>query len=444
MKKIFYFLASALILCHASCGNDDEKEEPYKTYEITVQLVYPEGSDFGPVSDVNVKLTDTGGSATDALTDQAGKASFTVPAGLYEASVTDIRSAAGESFIFSGVQSNIAVTEAMSSAEFKVTLSESKQGQIVIKELYIGGCQKDDAGAFYNDKYLVLYNNSGQPANLENLCIGIVQPYNAHGSNNDYRDGVLLYENEQWIPAGNGIWYFPRNVTLAPGEEVVIAINNAVDNTLTYSQSINFARADYYCMYDIVVYDNTTYYPSPSEVIPTSHYLSAIKFGQGNAWVISQMNPAVLIFSTKDLSPADFANSADYTNYYNDNVNAANTRKKVPTDWIIDGVEVFGVGRNNSKRLTAAVDAGSTYLENTFGYTSYRNVDLVATKAIEGNEAKLVYNYDKGTEIDGKASTDPSGIDAEASIRNGARIVYKDTNNSTNDFHQRKQASLRD
>ena len=41
-------------------------------------------------------------------------------------------------------------------------------------------------------------------------------------------------------------------------------------------------------------------------------------------------------------------------------------------------------------------------------------------------------------------STDPSGIDAEASLKNGARIIYQDTNNSTNDFHQRKQASLRD
>ncbi len=30
-------------------------------------------------------------------------------------------------------------------------------------------------------------------------------------------------------------------------------------------------------------------------------------------------------------------------------------------------------------------------------------------------------------------STDPSGIDAEASIANGAVIIYKDTNNSGND-----------
>jgi hypothetical protein len=39
-------------------------------------------------------------------------------------------------------------------------------------------------------------------------------------------------------------------------------------------------------------------------------------------------------------------------------------------------------------------------------------------------------------------TTDPSGIDAEKSMANGAKIVYMDTNNSTNDFHERNFASL--
>jgi hypothetical protein len=44
--------------------------------------------------------------------------------------------------------------------------------------------------------------------------------------------------------------------------------------------------------------------------------------------------------------------------------------------------------------------------------------------------------------VDG--STDGSGIDAEASMKNGAHIVFIDTNNSTNDFHERQKCSLRD
>ncbi|MDR0573016.1 MAG: DUF4876 domain-containing protein [Tannerella sp.] len=442
MKKFFYFLVGTLILC-TSCNDDDDQ---YKTYSVNVQLVYT-GDNFEPVEGVEVKLTNSSGSAVEATTDHSGKATFTVAAGVYEASATDVRYGTGESFIYNGIKSNITVTESWVETEIvELTLSESKQSQIIIKELYVGGCQKDNlSGGFFNDKYVILYNNSNQPASLGQLCFGIIQPYNAHASNNDYTDGKLIYEDDDWIPAGNGIWYFPDNITLEPGKQIVVALNNAIDNTQTYSKSINFANPDYYCMYDIAVYDNTTTYPSPSEVIPTSHYLSAIKFGQSNAWVVSQLNPAFFIFSTKDESPVDFANNADNTNYYGGSATPANTRKKVPVDQIIDAVEVFTTTSDkNQKRFTAKVDAGQTYLENTLGYASYRNVDPEATKAIEGNETKLVYSYNKGTEIDGKASTDPSGIDAEASIKNGARIIYKDTNNSANDFHQRKQASLRD
>ena len=54
------------------------------------------------------------------------------------------------------------------------------------------------------------------------------------------------------------------------------------------------------------------------------------------------------------------------------------------------------------------------------------------------NKGKLVYGYTMGV-----STGDPSGIDAEASIKNGAHIIYMDTNNSTNDFHERKAFSIK-
>ena len=61
------------------------------------------------------------------------------------------------------------------------------------------------------------------------------------------------------------------------------------------------------------------------------------------------------------------------------------------------------------------------------------------TEALPENAGKLVYGYALGVD----ASTDPSGIDAEASMKRGAHIVYMDTNNSTADFHERQKCSLR-
>ena len=96
----------------------------------------------------------------------------------------------------------------------------------------------------------------------------------------------------------------------------------------------------------------------------------------------------------------------------------------------------------NGKRFPASIDAGYVEINPKNGYTAYRNVDKAATEALAENEGKLVYNYAGGTE-DVEGTTDPSGIDAEASIANGAHIIYMDSNNSSNDFHQRKVASIK-
>jgi hypothetical protein len=147
-------------------------------------------------------------------------------------------------------------------------------------------------------------------------------------------------------------------------------------------------------------------------------------------------------------TPEAFANDANRTDLYNNS--ASQVRKKVPVDWVLDGLEVYNYGNaNNNKRMTPKVDAGYVELFNQQGFTLYRNVDKAATEAIPENAGKIVTGYALGTQgitineqvING--TTDPSGIDAEASIKNGARIVYKNTANSSNDFHQRRKASLR-
>ena len=162
-------------------------------------------------------------------------------------------------------------------------------------------------------------------------------------------------------------------------------------------------------------------------------------WGLGNAWVLSQLSPAYFIFhSTDGTALKDFVDSKDNEDNYGGSTSM--NRKKVPVDWVIDGIEVFQTGKTGmKKRLTASVDAGYVSFTNKQGHTLYRNVDKDATEALAENAGKIVYNYSLG--FDG--STDPSGIDAEASIKNGARIIYKDTNNSTNDFHERVKSSLR-
>ncbi|GHT64115.1 hypothetical protein AGMMS50239_21240 [Bacteroidia bacterium] len=320
-------------------------------------------------------------------------------------------------------------------------------GRVVIKEIYIGGCQKNDnSGAFYNDKYVILYNNSSEPVSLKNLSIGTCMPGNGHATNNFISGGELIYKNEGWIPAGYGIWSLESNAVLDAGKEIVIALENAIDNTQTYSNSVNFANPGYYAAYDLAVWTNPTYY-KVADVIPESHYLKGYKIAglTVNAFVTSNSSPAFFIFQPQGTTPDVFVNDANNIVLHGSSATQANL--KTPVTWVVDGIEIFQKEQETKsiKRLTDNVDAGSAYLTNALGYTLYRNVDKEATEAISENAGKIVYDYDKGTAgvVEG-GTTDPSGIDAEASLKLGARIIYKDTNNSTEDFHQRKQAALKD
>jgi hypothetical protein len=448
VKQSFLLAMIGVLLFTSSCEEKDE----VKTYEVKVQLVYPEP--YQPNGAVAVKLTNlqTNGSF-EAVTNAAGLATFTVNAGTYEISASETRPIDFNTIIFNGLRSGIIVSDAWTGETLELPLSESKTSQLVIKELYIGGCQKDDgSGNFQRDPYVILYNNSDRAVSLDNLSLGAPLPGNAHATNNFIANGELSYKNEGWIPAGFGIWSIQGNVSLDPGKQLVIAINNAVDNTVTYRNSINFAHAEYYCTYDIAVWNNTTYYPAPSQVIPSSHYLKAYKVAgaTGNAWTLSVSSPAFFIFIPKGVTPEAFAANAN--NIVLHGTGASQVNLKTPVEWIVDGVEVYQSGQTASKkRLTDVVDAGYVSHTNAQGYTLYRNVDKEATEAIPGNAGKIVYGYNLGTVgvtvnnsvIEG-GTTDPSGIDAEASIKAGARIIYKDTNNSTNDFHQRVRASLRD
>lgn len=428
-------LSVSIELTEAYLGRTDSK------IEIAFRLVYPSESGYGPIEDVQVFLYNTQ-ETLEAYTTSEGIANFVATPGAYEASVVDRR--AGEEYNiynYNVAESEIVISESWDSeTSVDLELTETVSGQIIVKELYFGGCQKDDGSGSYNyDQYVILYNNSDETASLDNICLGTVSPYNSNSTSKYLVNGVLNYLSEGWVPATSAIPYTQSSVSLESGEEMVVALCGAIDHTLTYSNSVNLANSEYWVLYDYNEQLTHSKYVAPDASIPTSQYLGIQKWGPGSGWTFSVSSPAFFVFTTKNSTPEAFGTS---TGNYTDEEDTRS--KKLDTDWILDGIEVFRAGYENTKRFGDDIDAGSVSFTNKLGYTLYRNVDQGATEALAENDGLLVYNYAYGTEVDGVSSTDPSGIDAEASIDNGARIIYVDTNNSTNDFHQRSQASLRD
>ncbi len=445
MKKISYILF--LLLTAAGCvGSLDEDTFDFPLQTLSVSLSYPENSSMTVHSGVVVTLTDNQGGVFKGETDESGTAVFEIPSGVYTATVSDKTTG---TTVYNGKSGEIVVTT--SAAVFtRIPLVEAFVNKIIIKELYCGGCQMDDGSGYTrNDKYAVIYNNSGDVVEIPHLGLAVATPYNATGSNGNYVKGELVYATEGYIPAAMGIWYYPGVMRFEPYEQKVISIFGAIDHTQTYSNSVNLANKDYYVLYDEDCdryAGNTHYYPAPYEGIPHENYFKTVVYGQGTSWVFSVTSPCFFIFQMTE-NPVDFCNAAE-NHYFDGNTGGSwgsyGSCLKVPNTYILDAIEVFTTRYDdNKKRLTSDIDGGYVWHTNQNGYTLYRNVNKAATEALAENHGKIVYGYSLGTQDIEKGSTDPSDIDAEASIKNGAHIIFTDTNNSTEDFHQRRRAAIR-
>jgi hypothetical protein len=441
-KNIPYLLALIAFCVLTACSEKPTVSTDNLTLsDVTVTLTGIESN----AANFKVELRNTQTNSIFAeMTNAQGTALFHVTPGIYEATASKKELRGGNTYyIYNGTSGQITVREGQATP-VTMEMKRAKTSQVVIKELYNGGCMKDDGVTMFQyDKCFILYNNSAEPAVLDNLCMGFAAPANAQATNRNYDEtGKLVYEEEGFIPVWNGVWYFPATLTIEPYGQVVVNITGAIDNTLTVTASVNYAKEEYYCMYDPESgYNNTSYYPTPSAVIPTSHYLKAKFIALGNAWIMSVTSPALVMFQTKDMTPAEFGEDADYRIFEPGSTSQIDACFKVPAEWVIDGVEVFSSSKkeDSKKRLTDDIDGGYVYLTNYLGHTVYRNVDKQATEALPENSGKLVYGYALGCD----GSTDPSGIDAEASMKKGAHIVYLDTNNSTTDFHERQKCSLK-
>lgn len=428
--------AFALMLFMTAC------ETPAPVYTIAVQL-YSDGKPFAREG-VHVSLSDAAGTAVyDMVTDGDGVASFLLLEGSYNVSSTFQTVEDGVRAAYSGSANGIIVSAATAEQPVKLELQKVVTQQIIIKELYNGGCPKNDlSGAYSNDSYIILYNNSEFEADASDIVIGNLNPYNGHAINKYYSGESLIYAAENWIPAGGAAWYFKSPVTIPPYSQIVIAVFGAIDHTATVSASVNLANADYYWMSnsDIPAFKNAKY--AVSEVIPTSHYLSGYGINQGNAWVLSNSSPALYIAKMPHSQLQELCtNTAAFD--LTGGTNSIGWAVKFPKANVIGALEAFSAANieKSLPRFSSDLNNGAVSLTNQKGYSIYRNVDKEATEALPENAGKLVYGY-KGTEDVG-GSTDPSGIDAEASAAAGAHIIYKQTLDCSKDFHQRRVASLK-
>jgi len=384
----------------------DEFTDDAISSTISVTVTMPEGYDYS-TEGLPVYFSDpSSGLVFCDTTNTLGVATVRVPHGAYIASTETKHSAAGGIvYIFNGTSEKVRVAPSdPKSTSTTLTLTVSKAGQIVIKEFYYGGCTNPSTGKSYsNDKYFILYNNSDEVAYLDSLCVGVVEPYNAPTNgkpSNWVKTGTT--ELRDSVPVVNLGWMFPGTGTshpMQPGEELVISLN-AIDHTTTCPTSVNLGIAGYWAAYNLLL---TKGQSTPNAGVNVMDCFW--KNGSSSMWVISQLSPALVIYSLGGKTTTQFV-----ADTYTWNPGNVSTRTMdclmVDKNLILDGVECFR-STTDSKRLRPEIDNGYIMIDGAGqGQSVHRKVDATATAAA------------------------------------GGRIVYMDTNNSSNDFEKRTTASL--
>ena len=125
MKRLTSYIILLTSYLFIACSYDETMD----TCQVTVQLVYPEGS-ISPYAGALVELKDANASIFVSPTDDNGRAIFQVPAGIYEtSSSTQFLDTIGDTwwrYNFNGVRSMIIVSPDSSNV-VPLTLTMSKK-----------------------------------------------------------------------------------------------------------------------------------------------------------------------------------------------------------------------------------------------------------------------------------------------------------------------------
>ena len=168
MKRIIYILTVLLL---AGCMDmNDSNPFDGDLHVLKISSVWPEGMQVRGEADVLVEDMNNG-SRYSGRTDMEGNAEFNLPDGLYRVNL----SGRADDMVFNASADKVVLSGG--TRTLSLSISVSKAGSIVIKEVYCGGCKKlPEEGNYQADQYIILHNNHFETCHLDGLCFGTLSP----------------------------------------------------------------------------------------------------------------------------------------------------------------------------------------------------------------------------------------------------------------------------
>ena len=274
--------------------------------------------------------------------------------------------------------------------ETSTIIKMSGEKSIVISKIYSSGSKYNGNKNYMAGRYIELYNQSSQTANIAGMYIGLLE---STGNSNR----VYTLEELQKDPAINGTMVVVKQVYRIPtdkeylveGGKSIVITNSAVDHSGVNQFEADLSSADF------EVEDYNDQLEHNDNVVKLSREFYAISSLKGMN--LMQGGPCgIILFETdEDINTWP-------TTYGYGKTSGSMVYMLVPNSTIKDGVDFIkntNTGPNlSTKRLYDEIDAGCTHIEAIAGYTG-----------------EVLYRR--------TARISPDG-----------RKILMDTNNSSNDF----------
>ena len=416
MKKfLFSALAAMAAMMTVSCegnlldpdGNGDNggtnKPEEALTINVSVKVDGSEIKDITLPETFDVSIINFNTAEEMKAKTENGIAVFEkIVPGIYKVTATATTTANGFAYTITGANEKAEFLN--DKDEVVLKLAAAKESALVFKEIYYAGCKIGDGewDTYFRDQFYEIYNNSNETVYVDGLCLAETK----FSKDVDFTF-KLIYDvpNPDEYVFSQKVWQLPGEGTdypVKPGESIVIAQwgTDHTDASLSNGKSpVNLKGADFEAfvkagaMGSVTLTDeaainmtlavNTLPYMPPMWLTPVS----------GSRYII--FKPSTPLRTSDFLAPTNYESTMD-------NV------VEIKIADIIDGVEAV----ENEKRfetlgLPDVIDAGAIYLSAPGSY----NGESIVRKVKE-------------------------------TLKDG-RIIYQDTNNTSNDFEVSKKPVVR-
>lgn len=385
MKRSILFIAAAgMLVIAASCRKDE-----VVPVALSVNIDESALVDVPLPESYTVTLTNLSTAEVMTAETENSVATFTsVVPGLYSVNALAVASEDGKSYIYSGTATSVQISA--ENATLSIPVSSKESAALIFKEIYYAS-----SGEYYiREQFYEIYNNSDAVVYLDGLCIAEVDYYNEI----DKAPYNFQIENPQNYVFAGDVWQIPGDGSaypLQPGESAVIAqwaTDHSISSLNPGSAIGDLSSADFEALTGETTVGTTVI--TDNDAINMEHPVMAYSMPQ---WMTSVGGATMVIFY-----PEHELNS--------ENMIAAEGlyggAREIPVEWILDGVNaVADETMIQYKGLPDSIDAGTIWVDEAYSGQS------IARKISETKE-------------DG-------------------RVVYMDTNNTSNDFEVMDKPEIR-